>query len=348
MTLVSVIMPTYNGEKWVMQALDSVINQTYKHLELIVVDDGSSDDTVALVRKKLREDFTGNWQVIELGLNRGPSAARNVGLRAAKGDWVQFMDCDDFLAINKLELQMAYCETAPADVAAVYSPFRRCFVDKEEIVWDGVLDQGDVDGRHPNMCLIGGFRPLQAAGLTRRSVLNLIRGFDESLRFWECEEINVRIAKAGRLVKVTAEEPTYMWRMHRDKSYIGGDKARYKLAPTALSWIEQLVKAADNQSLDQLCLRPQERLAVVNQCTMWARMLYRTDRPAFHRFLRLARSLDPHIAPSQSRWTKWISRYVSYEAVEEITNIVNTPRRVAGKTLRRLRLRNQTALFDLD
>ena len=97
MTVVSVIMPTYHAAKWVSRPIDSVIAQTYPHVELIVVDDGSQDDTVAVVRDKLTRDFRNHWQIIELGTNRGPSAARNVGLGAASGSWVQFIDSDDLI-----------------------------------------------------------------------------------------------------------------------------------------------------------------------------------------------------------------------------------------------------------
>ena len=348
MSLVTVIMPTYNAEKWVVHAIDSVIDQTYKQVELIVVDDGSSDNTLSVVRKKLTDDYTCDWRLIELGANKGPSAARNIGLKQAAGSWIQFLDADDLVSPTKLEMQMAYCEQAPADVAAVYSPFRRCYMDDGKITWDGPIDGGDVDGRSPVMCLVGGFRPLNGAALIRRPVLEDIGGFDEGLRFWECEEVNVRIAKAGRFVKVSMPEPGYLWRMHRDKSYIGGETARYRLTPVALSWITQLLKAADHQSLDQLALRPEEKQAVLNDCTMWARLLYRTDRSAFREFLGMARSLDHRIAPSHPRVVNLISRYFSYERTEAIASLARAPKSLARKTLRALQVQRPTALFDLD
>ena len=106
-TLVSIVMPTLNAQAWVVDTIDSVLAQTYPHIELIVVDDGSTDDTVDVVRRKLAADFKGDWRVIGLAENRGPSVARNVGLAAARGVWVQFLDSDDFLAPDKLARQMA-------------------------------------------------------------------------------------------------------------------------------------------------------------------------------------------------------------------------------------------------
>ena len=83
MELLTVVMPTYNAERWVVATINNLTAQTYPHVELIVVDDGSRDSTVATVRERLANGFPYKWRVIELGVNRGPSAARNMGLRAA-------------------------------------------------------------------------------------------------------------------------------------------------------------------------------------------------------------------------------------------------------------------------
>src|SRR5476651_2268762 len=66
MSLVSVIMPTYNAEKWVTDAIDNLKAQTWRNLELIIVDDASSDTTVAVARKKLEKDFDRAWKIIEV------------------------------------------------------------------------------------------------------------------------------------------------------------------------------------------------------------------------------------------------------------------------------------------
>ena len=348
MSLVSVIMPTHNAAGWVCQAIDSVIAQTYADIELIIVDDGSSDDTVAVVRDKLTRDFRAQWQVIELGVNGGPSAARNAGLRAARGGWVQYLDSDDLLAKNKLAVQMAVCVRQPDEVAAVFSPFRMCHIDDGTIEWAGPLVQSSVDGRAPIMCMIGGYRPLHSAGLTRRSVLDRIGGFDESLRFWECEEINVRIAMAGRLIDVPSGEPTYLWRMHRAQSYIGGDQARYRSAPVALGWIEQVLKAAQGRCLAQLGLSQAETQAVRDDCTLWGRLVYAKDRVAFRQFVAMARRLDPGILPTNPGYAAWVSRRFGYEAGERIAKFGRTPRMVARRIRQLVDRRPRSALFDYD
>lgn len=348
MALVSVIMPTYNAARWVCDTIDSVLAQTYPHYELIVVDDGSQDDTISVVRQKLKRDFKNHWQILALRPNRGPSLARNAGLREAAGSWVQFLDSDDFLAPRKLETQMRYCDRAPSAVAAVHSPWRRCYVEGGRTVWDGPPAEPRVEVAAPVMCLVGGNRPLHSAGLARRDVLAQIGGFDESLRFWECEEINVRIAKIGRLEFVDTDEPCYLWRMHRHpgQNYIGGESARYRSTPVALGWIEQILKAADHRPLDQLGLSAQDRKDLLDDCTVWARLLYSQDRPAFRKYVAMARQLDPDIVPTNPAYIAMVARCFGYETAEGIGKLVRTPKTLARRMLRQLGRRSPNSVFD--
>ena len=151
MTVVSVIMPTYHAAKWVATTIDSVIAQTYPHLELIVVDDGSQDDTVSVVGGSSPRTSETTGRLSELRANRVPSAARNVGLTAANGSWVQFLDSDDLIPPTKFERQMAYCARAPDEVTAIYSPWRRCYLDDGNITWEGPLIEPNMEGRAPIM-----------------------------------------------------------------------------------------------------------------------------------------------------------------------------------------------------
>src|SRR5215467_12465345 len=154
MDLISVIMPTHNSARWVTYTIDNLALQTYPHFELIVADDGSKDDTVAVVRRRLAS-FRHPWQIIELPNNRGPSAARNMALKAARGTWVQYLDSDDFIAPAKIELQAAHCARVSADVAAVYSPWTQCYIDGSRVTPLGEISRPDMEGRAPIMCLVG-------------------------------------------------------------------------------------------------------------------------------------------------------------------------------------------------
>lgn len=99
--LVSVIMPVYNVEKYIENSVKSVLRQTYKPLELIVVDDGSQDNSINKA-KKLLETSRLRYEIINQK-NSGQGAARNVGLKASNGEWVIFLDSDDMLSDNGIE-----------------------------------------------------------------------------------------------------------------------------------------------------------------------------------------------------------------------------------------------------
>jgi glycosyltransferase involved in cell wall biosynthesis len=346
MSLVSVVMPTYNSSQWVAETIDNLIVQTYPQVELIVVDDGSQDDTVSVVRRKLNDEFQHSWRIIELGSNRGPSAARNVGLRAASGSWVQFLDSDDFMSPSKFELQMAHCARASSDVSAVYSPWQQCSVDAGQITLVGRLAQPQMVGRSPIMCLVSNHRPLHSAGLARRSMLEQIGGFDETLRFWECEEVTFRLAKAGRFECVPSTVPLYLWRQHPDRAYIGGDEARYQTTPVALSWIEQILRGLEYKSFDQLDLSAADRRDILYYSAYWARTLFREDRAAFRKYVAMARRLDPDLAPAYPRLISVVSRHVGYEGAEAIANLGRAPGAIVRRVLQGLKLGPRDSVFN--
>ncbi len=104
---ISVVIPTYNRASFLKEAIDSVLSQIYRDFELIVVDDGSTDDT-----PKLLLSYGKKIKVITKA-NKGPSAARNRGIKAAKGKWIAFLDSDDVWKPDKLEKQVQFIKENP-------------------------------------------------------------------------------------------------------------------------------------------------------------------------------------------------------------------------------------------
>lgn len=114
---VSIIIPTYNRAHLLPRAICSVLKQSFHDWELIIVDDGSTDDTEEVVR-----DFSDpRVRYIRHDTNRGAPAARNTGIRAARGRYIAFLDSDDEWLPEKLEKQLKIFETSDADVGAVYT-----------------------------------------------------------------------------------------------------------------------------------------------------------------------------------------------------------------------------------
>jgi glycosyltransferase involved in cell wall biosynthesis len=99
--LVSVIIPLYNCENYIEATIDSVLQQTWSNIEILIVDDGSTDHSLAIAKKIVSDKIKVFEQV-----NKGASAARNLGLMHAKGDYIQYLDADDLLSPDKIEKQL--------------------------------------------------------------------------------------------------------------------------------------------------------------------------------------------------------------------------------------------------
>jgi glycosyltransferase involved in cell wall biosynthesis len=115
--LVSIIVPAFNAAADIRQALNSVLAQTYQEIEVIVVDDGSSDGTSAIVEEFARRDD--RFQLVRQN-NEGVGAARNAGIRQARGKYIAPLDADDFWFPEKLEKQVAYMEQWGDETGLVY------------------------------------------------------------------------------------------------------------------------------------------------------------------------------------------------------------------------------------
>ena len=180
---VSVVLPTYNRGWIVAQAVDSVLDQTYGNVELIVVDDGSIDDTPQLLSaygdrlRTIRQE------------NRGVSAARNAGIRAAGGDLIALLDSDDAWLPGKVTAQVDFFQAKPD-----------ALICQTEEVWirNGVRvnpgkrhrkEAGMIFERSLALCLVS-----PSAVMMRRSLLDEVGLFDESLPACEDYDLWLRIA----------------------------------------------------------------------------------------------------------------------------------------------------------
>lgn len=192
--LVSVVIPTFNAERFVERALTSVASQTLKSTETIVIDDASKDRTTAVVR---------TWQsrgvrLLAQAVNRGPAAARNIGIRAATGMYVAFLDADDEWMPEKLERQVAVLTKNPA------ASFCGC-----NAVWrfpDGSVESS-VSAQHPVVEGSEAWRVLlrysfvqTPSVVARREILLRANGFDESLAVGEDQDLWLRLAMMGPVV----------------------------------------------------------------------------------------------------------------------------------------------------
>jgi len=184
MPLVSVIIPTFNRSRKVLRAVQSVIDQECKDLEIIVIDDGSTDDTYKNITKL--ENFI---KYIRIDNNRGVSVARNVGIKNSLAPWIAFLDSDDYWLSKKLKIQMEFIYNNPKTIAC-----------QTEEVWirngrrvnpklKHKKPSGDIFYQSLKLCLVS---PSSVA--IKRSVFDEVGFFDESLPVAEDYDLWLRIS----------------------------------------------------------------------------------------------------------------------------------------------------------
>ncbi|HAT4122599.1 glycosyltransferase family 2 protein [Clostridium perfringens] len=105
--LVSVVMSVYNGEKYLKEAIESILNQTYKNIEFIIIDDGSTDESLNIIKEYLVDNRV---KLLENVSNKGLIYSLNKGIEESKGKYIIRMDCDDISNLNRIEKQVKYME----------------------------------------------------------------------------------------------------------------------------------------------------------------------------------------------------------------------------------------------
>lgn len=188
---VSVIIPTYNYGQYIDKSIDSVLSQTYRDFEIIVVDDGSTDNTKTIIETKYRDKVKYIYQE-----NSGAPAARNQGLREAKGDFIVFLDADDWFAPENLEYKVNILENN-VDVGWVYSDWH--YVNEEGTIVDKGSDrfsfcnrklEGDISSE---LFSAGNYITTDSV-LIRKACIERVGGFDESLPALQDYDLWLRIS----------------------------------------------------------------------------------------------------------------------------------------------------------
>lgn len=195
--LVSVIIPVFNGERFLREAVQSVLGQKYSRIEIIIVDDGSTDGTEA-VAKSFPETVRYLRQT-----NQGPAAARNRGIEQAQGSLLAFADADDLWPAGKLELQLPYL-TGDAAVEIVMGRIQQ------------VLLSQTVDGQtRAEEFADPAFSVNLGSAIIRKSVFERVGLFDETMRYSEDVDWFMRAREAGARI-VTIDAVTLFYRQHEE------------------------------------------------------------------------------------------------------------------------------------
>lgn len=191
MATVSIIVPCYNAQAWVKEAIQSCLNQTYSDIEIIVIDDGSTDRSAQVLK-----DF-GSRIVLITTSNQGGSVARNIGFRHSTGEYIQFLDADDYLLPDKIAMQVRFLEENNADV--VYGDWRYQFHLPDGFCY---LDKIEKSGEKDDvLCsLLSGWWVAQGAILYRRWVVESVGGWDESFRAAQDRDFFTSVAMSNAAI----------------------------------------------------------------------------------------------------------------------------------------------------
>ena len=197
--LVSVIIPTYNRSQWIVDAMNSVYSQTYRPIELLIVDDGSTDDTKDVVeqwQQSIKDnDFSFSYFFQE---NKGGCVARNLGLTESQGEFIQFLDSDDVLAPSKIRDQVNFFSTC-GGYSVLYGPWRFFKDTQNYIEIHDVHSRGDEENALKNW--LGGWFVPPHSLLWRRSDIAQTGPWDESLAADQDGDFAMRfLLNGGKLV----------------------------------------------------------------------------------------------------------------------------------------------------
>ena len=208
--LVSIIMPTFNHEAFVAEAIKSVGEQTYTNIELIIIDDGSSDGTVDAIKGVISEIPKNIKVIFRTQANKGICKTLNRGLDLCDGEYVQFLASDDLYCSNKTIRCIEALISAPSEVAAVYCDG---YIFNETAKHNSIFSSlypVPIGRDTYRELLIGNWMP--AMGLFyRRKDLDLIGRFDESLHY-EDWDLLLRLAKKKKIMRIA--DRLFFYRVH--------------------------------------------------------------------------------------------------------------------------------------
>lgn len=213
--LVSVIIPCFNAQRWLAEAIDSCLQQSYPEIEIVVIDDGSTDKCLEII--KSYEDKL----IWESGPNRGANYSRNRGFALSNGEYIQYLDADDYILPKKIERQVRFLEETGADV--VYCDWRH-----RQHLPDGTtfLEDIEISGAQVDILesLLANWWVATASLLYKRAAVENSGGWDESLKAGQDRDFFISVVMNG--AKIVYQPGCYsVYRLH-DKTTVSSCLAR--------------------------------------------------------------------------------------------------------------------------
>jgi glycosyltransferase involved in cell wall biosynthesis len=260
--LISIIIPSYNRANFIGETLQSVLDQTYQHWECIVVDDGSTDDSVALVSAFSKGDNRIQLYMRGESYLSGGNGARQMGLDFAQGEWVQFLDADDLLQPFCVEQRLKLLDDS-YDMHLYPTGIFTTTIGDNKIIWNQlVIGEGNQELLLRFLCQDMPWHT--GSVLWRKEFLQHIGGWNQELEVWQDWELHVRALLNKPLIRILDTEPDTFYRLHVINSKAS---KRYKLSyleglTRSISYIEPLM----NSTIQSPQIREALRFLIFRNC----------------------------------------------------------------------------------
>lgn len=233
--LISVIVPIYNVEKYLNRCIDSILNQTYKNLEVILVDDGSTDNSINIIKS-----YNDDRIKIYSKKNGGLSDARNYGLDKANGNYVSFIDSDDFIELDMFEKMVQHLIDRDVDIVVcdmkyLYDDGSTSFASGGNFVCGNVLENPDLILMNNSAC----------NKLYKIEMFNDIK-FPKGKYYEDLATIPILLYKAKKIIKI--DEPFYIYFQRKGSIAHSANKKIFEIYDAIKSCIDY-VKSTGNEEI---------------------------------------------------------------------------------------------------
>ncbi|MFB2769177.1 glycosyltransferase family 2 protein [Pelatocladus sp. BLCC-F211] len=300
--LVSVIIPCFNAEKWLKEAIDSCLQQTYPNLEILVINDGSTDNSLEILKTY------GNRIIWKSLPHQGGNHVRNYGFHLSKGEYIQYLDADDYILPEKIARQVNFLETTGADVVYGDWRYKHHYADGTSFLAPIQIAQSQADILES---LLANWWTAVASLLYKRSAVENSNGWDENLLAAQDRDFFLSVVMSG--AKVVYQPGCYaVYRRYGNVTVSTYSKSR---------WVEcqhLVLQKAQNRLLQSNKLILKYRYALALSYFELARESLRFDYSMYLRFLEKTLILSPDF--------KHPSKRITYNLIQNILGFRHTER----------------------
>ena len=304
--LVTIIIPCFNAARWLKEAVDSCLNQSYSAIEIIVIDDGSTDESLDIIKSY------DNKIIWETGKNRGGNHARNRGFALSKGKYIQFLDADDYILPEKISRQVRFLEKTNADV--VYGDWRH-----QQHLSSGktFLEKIKVSGAQEDILesLLADWWVSPACILFTREIVEMSGGWDEKLKAGQDRDFFLSVVMNG--AKVSYQSGCYsVYRRYGRVTVSGSSPTKY------LESHYKIVKKAEQKLDRQQRLTDKYRRALAQSYFSMARKYLAIEPSKYYKFREKSLALDPNFKPSENHRTTAYNIALNFLGFKNLEQII--------------------------